>query len=91
MSKKIETYTPKNKEAIIVVGDPVFGFLFYGPFGSQAEAREWQMDNSKELDAGSDWWVAPLEHWEEDVVIESTNMAIILPAANVKAGDISDI
>ena len=45
--------------AIVVTGNPVDGFTFYGPFPSGQEAVEWA-DNAGRGDCDTDWWVAPL-------------------------------
>lgn len=47
---------------IVVYGDPINGFLFYGPFDSYKEAG----DAAKEyLTDGVHWWVAPLDSINE--------------------------
>jgi hypothetical protein len=40
---------------IVVVGDPVDGFEFYGPFNTEPEAIEWAGEN-----LNGDWWTASL-------------------------------
>lgn len=40
---------------IVVVGDPVEGFSFHGPFASTDTAVEWA-----DAECDADWWVAPL-------------------------------
>ena len=41
---------------IVVAGDPVYGFEFYGPFRTLPDALEWADEH---LD--TDWWAAPLQ------------------------------
>lgn len=49
---------PGSRQAIIITGNPVSGFEFYGPFSSEAEAVEWG-NGDPHLDES--WCVAPLE------------------------------
>lgn len=44
------------KAWIVIFGDPIDGFMFYGPFEGQQKASEWA-----ESQAASDWWIAPIE------------------------------
>lgn len=47
---------PKPAESyIIIIGDPVDGFRYFGPFMTHAEALE----KAEEEDLAN-WWVAPL-------------------------------
>lgn len=48
---------------ILVVGNPVDGLKFYGPFATRDEANEWGDTISREFD----WWVAPLAESPEAV------------------------
>jgi hypothetical protein len=43
---------------IIVTGNPIDGFRFYGPFSSSGDACQWTEDNSKIIDP--DWYLAEL-------------------------------
>lgn len=43
---------------IIVIGNPVEGFKFIGPFVTAAEAVDYA-DTNQRIEA--DWWIAPLQ------------------------------
>lgn len=49
---------------IIIAGNPVDGFSYYGPFATALEAAE---ALERDLDRGliCDGWIAPLEAWEQ--------------------------
>lgn len=47
------------RQGIIVVGDPVTGIYFVGPFPSEADAREFA-EKDRYIRRGT-WWVAPME------------------------------
>ena len=40
---------------IVIVGNPVDGFSFYGSFDTESEATDWAGD---EYGSMNDWWVA---------------------------------
>lgn len=42
---------------IIIIGNPVDGFQFIGPFKTLDDAIEWESN----VAIGADWWVAPIE------------------------------
>lgn len=44
-----------NQKYIVICGDPVNGFKYYGPFDTVEEAQHWAEGDSHET------WVAPLE------------------------------
>ena len=46
---------PEEKK-LVITGNPVDGFFYYGPFDSAEEAIEWA---SVQHDT-QDWWIAPL-------------------------------
>lgn len=48
------------KKAIVLVGNPLDGFMPYGPFDDAVAATEWA---EKECDS-DDWWVVNLEPGE---------------------------
>lgn len=59
-----QEYMPTDLEAqmglhIIVTGNPVDGFEFYGPFNNGVEATE---EGTANLD--TDWWTARLLSWD---------------------------
>jgi hypothetical protein len=41
---------------IVVTGNPVYGFYYYGPFDSVESASEW----ARTTLSSPDWWVAGL-------------------------------
>ena len=43
---------------IIIVGNPVSGLEFIGPFKTGEDAVEWA---NRDAHIDADWWVAPLE------------------------------
>lgn len=43
---------------IIIIGNPVSGLEFIGPFATGDEAVEWA---NRDAHIDADWWVAPLE------------------------------
>jgi hypothetical protein len=47
---------------IVVVGNPVAGCSFYGPFDTGQEATEWAILNYDVI--GNDWCIAPLASQE---------------------------
>jgi len=52
---------------LVITGNPVQGFFYYGPFDSLDAATEWA---AREQD-GEDWWAGPLDspqHAGEDDV-----------------------
>lgn len=42
---------------IIIVGNPVDGLRFFGPFPNGGAAVDWAGDN---VDGGSEWWAAQI-------------------------------
>lgn len=42
---------------IVIVGNPIGGFEYEGPFATNEEACEY---GNNHPDVGGDWWVAPL-------------------------------
>lgn len=44
---------------IVIIGDPMGGFKYFGPFPTAEEAESW-MDNSD----AKDWWIAEVEQPE---------------------------
>ncbi len=42
---------------LLVVGDPVDGFDYVGPFDSSEQAQEW----AQEFTDGDSWWVVELQ------------------------------
>lgn len=49
----------KDAQWIIVAGNPVGGFLFFGPFTNSSEALEWTETNDRLIDPY--WWLVQLE------------------------------
>ena len=47
---------PMNRRWLVVYGDPVDGFEFYGTFNSHEEAVSWA-----ESSLDSPWWIAKLQ------------------------------
>lgn len=45
---------------IVLVGNPVDGFSFFGPFTTSDEAATW----AEAAPLNDDWWVAPLNAQE---------------------------
>lgn len=41
---------------IVIIGDPVDGFRYYGPFPNWDEASDWTETDCRDCD----WWIAPL-------------------------------
>lgn len=62
METETVNVTSKNEEEIsciiVVVGDVVSGFQFFGPFSSSSFAREWVQDTSL---ADQPWSIASVE------------------------------
>ncbi|MEA3639948.1 MAG: hypothetical protein VBE63_08390 [Lamprobacter sp.] len=44
---------------LVISGDPVEGFAYYGPFQSIGDAIVWAEENLEQ------WWIAPLQNPEE--------------------------
>jgi hypothetical protein len=53
----------KEAKYIIIEGNPVDGFRYYGPFKNFARAHEWAVNN-RELDKRY-WWAIPLTKGEQ--------------------------
>lgn len=49
---------PKPGPYLVVIGDPVDGFTFSGPFPTEAAASAWANEDAHL--AGYNWWTAPL-------------------------------
>lgn len=45
------------KPHIVITGNPVQGFFFYGPFQSETEAVDWAEREQSDFE----WWIAPLQ------------------------------
>jgi hypothetical protein len=48
--------------AVIVSGNPIDGFSFYGPFLNASEANNW---GDSEMNANSEWWVSDMTPQEK--------------------------
>jgi hypothetical protein len=46
---------------VLIVGNPVDGLKFYGPYKTGDEA----IDAGERIDSGSEWWVAKIEELTE--------------------------
>ncbi len=44
-------------KSAVITGNPVDGFILYGPFDSGPQVAKWAEENLKE----EDWWVIGLE------------------------------
>ena len=44
------------KTTIVVTGNPVDGFVFYGPWDNSDAA----VDGAEDMRLAGDWWIAPL-------------------------------
>lgn len=47
---------------IIIIGNPVDGFNYIGPFKTAADAAAWA---GQDANIDADWWLAPLEAKDE--------------------------
>jgi poly(3-hydroxyalkanoate) synthetase len=47
---------------IVVVGGPVEGYSYFGPFETKDDAISWTEQNTINADA---WWIAPLQPRDE--------------------------
>jgi hypothetical protein len=56
-------------QRIVVTGNLINGFSFYGPFGSSPEAVEWASENLK----GEEWWIAFLSGFIDEHSIHLAN------------------
>lgn len=45
-----------DRPTLVITGNPVDGFFYYGPFDNAGAAIEWAERNQD----GQDWWIAPL-------------------------------
>ena len=48
-----------KEQYLVVVGNPVDGLTFFGPFEDRDDAIDWA-EQRDEL-TGSGWWIAPLQ------------------------------
>lgn len=64
--------------AIVIIGNPVQGFNYHGPFDTVEEAAEWGNDNSE----GGDWWVTDL-HAPVELPLHYPGAAIPIPPDTV--------
>jgi hypothetical protein len=46
---------------IVITGNPMSGFTYYGPFANRAVAHAWAND----ILGANDWWIAPLSDMDE--------------------------
>lgn len=46
----------ENQPTLLITGNPVDGFFFYGPFAVAPDAIEWAERNHSD----QEWWSAPL-------------------------------
>jgi hypothetical protein len=63
--------------AIVIIGNPVQGFNYHGPFDNVEEAADWGNDNSE----GGDWWVTDL-HAPVELPLHYPGAAVPIPPAN---------
>lgn len=56
-AKEPPTKPPLYGLVIVVSGNPVDGFYFFGPFKTGEDAIEWA---ERSRDGRTDWWIAPL-------------------------------
>ena len=50
-----------DRPQLVIVGDPVDGFAYYGPFADADEATEWAEQEVTE----QSWWLADLRGRDE--------------------------
>lgn len=48
---------------LVIIGDPVDGCVFYGPFDTADAAVEWA---EREVPATQSWWTTDLKYPEEE-------------------------